>query len=250
MWVVEEKVKRWFWNLPQTSRLISDAEILRLLEEDDIEWSDSDIRREGVGMEWSTATGDEYTPPTADRRLSRDMMGLRKTFDFFFRTFDNRTSWCSLMYTNIKIGNLCEKCKFPNSSWLHDITMKEMQAFAGLLIYLGTRQDNHISTSELWSILGGYSMYQAVMPQQRFQFILWALRLVLFSIHNGYPISRSLPRSLTHTHTHVLNLPTYLFFLLLHIFSLPLVVLLMFLYADVFIISIGWKKKKKKLVNK
>lgn len=83
------------------------------------------------GMERSTVSklcDDDCIPPTDDRGPSRDMLTLEKPGDFFKGFIDDIMLFNSVTYTNIKIGKLRKKFKFSNVSWLHDITMEELQA--------------------------------------------------------------------------------------------------------------------------
>lgn len=82
-------------------------------------------------MERSTVSklcDDDCIPPTDDRGPSRDMLTLEKPGDFFKGFIDDIMLFNSVTYTNIKIGKLRKKFKFSNVSWLHDITMEELQA--------------------------------------------------------------------------------------------------------------------------
>nr|BDT63058.1 MAG: piggyBac transposable element-like protein [Trachysalambria curvirostris nimavirus] len=95
--------------------------------------------------------------------------------DFFLHFFDNEMIGQIALHTNETIDEIKPKYKVQNAHTDH-VTLLELRAVIGLLLFTGAKKDNHVGTHELWSLAYGSSLYRCVMSEQRFLFILRCLR--------------------------------------------------------------------------
>lgn len=103
-------------------------------------------------MEWlavTEVTEGKNIPPTSDRGLSRNMMGLEETVDFFQGVYRRHR----VVQNHTQHQDRQTACEIQN----FQIVMEEMQVFLDLPLYPGAWPD--IPTYELWSILGGHGIY-------------------------------------------------------------------------------------------
>ena len=78
-------------------------------------------------------------------------------------------------YTNIYIGII--KDNFQRDRDAKTTNLEEIKALFGLLYYAGVLKSSHLHTDELWSDNGtGIQIFRCGMSQQRFRFLLRALR--------------------------------------------------------------------------
>lgn len=78
-------------------------------------------------------------------------------------------------YTNLYINDI--KDNFSRERDAKPTTLEELNALLGLLYYAGVLKSSHLHTEELWATDGtGVQIFQCVMSQQRFNFLIRALR--------------------------------------------------------------------------
>ncbi|XP_066965604.1 piggyBac transposable element-derived protein 4-like [Macrobrachium rosenbergii] len=91
--------------------------------------------------------------------------------DLFFGDFFYSET---LLHTNSQIKELAPKFKTKKAT-IEPATLNEIKALIGLLIMSGARQDNHVTTEEMWNQYFGAPLYRAAMRERRFCFLIWCL---------------------------------------------------------------------------
>ena len=79
-------------------------------------------------------------------------------------------------YTDNKINTLKRKYKVQNDPTLSSLSIMELKALLGILILSGIKEDNHVGTDQMWSMVEGCPLYRSVMSNRRFNFLMRALR--------------------------------------------------------------------------
>ncbi|XP_068203873.1 piggyBac transposable element-derived protein 4-like [Palaemon carinicauda] len=104
------------------------------------------------------------------------VQGITRPCDFFALLFDDTMMATICVETNRKIETLRSQFKKADSYTFGEVSLMELKAFLGLLILSGIRKDNHVATSDMWSLLDGSHVYRAVMTERRFAFLLRVIR--------------------------------------------------------------------------
>ena len=81
-------------------------------------------------------------------------------------------------YTNMKIEIFWATIGPANhrSSTYQLIDLMDLNAIIGMLIFSGSKKDNHTITQEMFSTWSGRPFYRALYSQKRFEFVLRCLR--------------------------------------------------------------------------
>lgn len=79
-------------------------------------------------------------------------------------------------HTSKKIDSLRPKLRQHDPSTLDPITLMELKALLGILIASGIKGDNQTETVQMWSPFEGCPLYRSTMTNERFCFLLSALR--------------------------------------------------------------------------
>ncbi|KAK3886616.1 hypothetical protein Pcinc_009263 [Petrolisthes cinctipes] len=127
------------------------------------------------------------TPITTHRSTTQNTQTYRKGLtakshnaesflDFFKLIVDEDMVQSIVTHTNIRIDILAPKFRNQPHASVNHTCPEEIWALIGILIISGAKQDNKKTLADMFSIMHGPLIYRAGMSENRFKFLLRALR--------------------------------------------------------------------------
>lgn len=101
--------------------------------------------------------------------------GANNAADFISLFLDDAMLSSICTHTNYKMAQLAKNFK-ADIFTLKTVDLIELKALFGILIMAGVRNDNHLSSGDMWSRLEAVTLYYSTMNERRFAFLLQCIR--------------------------------------------------------------------------
>ena len=111
-------------------------------------------------------------PPGSTTQRIKELTEPHELFEIFIT--DEELA-AMAVYTNDKILAYREKYKAQKAT-TEETNISELKALIGILLMTGLKNDNHVSSVQLFAPFDGCALYRATMSASRFSFLLRVLR--------------------------------------------------------------------------